>query len=107
MHKFLGHSAAIIEANKGEGLKKFSEEGFEACNKKLKQIRCSLSRKDSQINNLTDCIKRMWLNSDPLVVHERIKARKSCESCGEVGHTSRSSLCPLKETNNDNPLFEN
>ena len=49
------------------------KELMEANNKRLRQIRTELSRKTSQQDNLTDCFKRLWTGSDPLVCQERRK----------------------------------
>ena len=64
LHKVLAHSWELIEVNDGRGLKNLSEEGFEATNKRLRLYRIKLSRKNNQINNLTDCFKRLWVKSD-------------------------------------------
>ena len=46
--KLLAHTGDIIEANDGYSLKKFSDEGPEAINKRVRQIRTNLARKRSQ-----------------------------------------------------------
>ena len=50
----------------------------------------------------------MWISSDPLVVQERLDARKHCTFCNEIGsHTRR--ICPKERANSNkivNPLFK-
>ena len=41
-----------------------SESGLECNNKVLRLIRISLSRKTSQIENLSDCLEKIWIKSD-------------------------------------------
>ena len=48
LHKHLAHSAELIQTNDGCGLEAFSEEGMDADNKRLRQIRTELSWKTSQ-----------------------------------------------------------
>ena len=42
----------------------YTESGLECNNKVLRLIRIALSRKTNQIDNLNDCICRMWIRSD-------------------------------------------
>ena len=86
VHKLLAHSAELIELNNGCGLRAWSEEGIESNNKRLRQIRTNLSRKNNQLKNLKDVFKRLWLGSDPLVGEERLKGRVICKDCKEIGH---------------------
>ena len=52
LHKLLAHSEEILrEINNGCGLKSFSEEGSEACNKLLRKYRENLARKTSFEDN--------------------------------------------------------
>ena len=67
MHKVFGHSWELIELNDGYGLGNLDESGLEGCNKILRKVRSELARKNSQINNLTDALTRLWASSDPLV----------------------------------------
>ena len=59
LHKLLAHSEEILrEVNNGCGLKSFSEEGSEACNKLLRKYRENLARKTSFADNATDIFVR-------------------------------------------------
>ena len=53
---------------------------MEANNKRLRHIRERLARKCSQIDNLTDVIRRLWVGSDPLIIEERNKGKFSKSS---------------------------
>lgn len=87
LHKLLAHSAELIQLNGGFGLKDLSEEGIEANNKRLREFRTKLSRKISQKDNLVDCLKRLWVGSDPIVAVERQRGRANCTLCNEPGHS--------------------
>lgn len=67
VHKVLAHSPELIINNGNYGLLRLSEEGLEAVNKLLRRIRECLSRKTSQEANVTDCLHRLWSQSDPVV----------------------------------------
>ncbi|KAL5269144.1 hypothetical protein ACHWQZ_G002836 [Mnemiopsis leidyi] len=67
VHSILEHGADLIEANDGRGLLSYSESGLECNNKILRLIRISLSRKTSQADNLSDCLTRLAIRSDPEV----------------------------------------
>ena len=55
LHKLLAHSEEILrDINFGYGLKCFSEEGSEACNKLIRKYREHLARKFSFEDNLVD-----------------------------------------------------
>ena len=64
VHGLLEHGPELIDANNSEGLGAFTESGLECNNKILRLIRISQSRKCSQIDNLNDCISRLWVRSD-------------------------------------------
>ena len=64
VHAVLDHSAELIEANDCRGLGAYTESSLEANNKVLRLTRIALSRKTSQIDNLSDCLNRMWIRSD-------------------------------------------
>ena len=64
LHALLEHSGDLIEANGGRGLGAYTESSLECNNKVLRLIRIALSRKTSQIDNLNDCMNRMWIRSD-------------------------------------------
>ena len=64
VHGLLEHGPELIDANNGEGLGAFTESALECNNKILRLIRISQSRKCSQMDNLNDCINRLWVRSD-------------------------------------------
>lgn len=92
VHKILGHGWELIEKNDGKGLGMLSEGGIEACNKLLRRFRISLSRKCDQLTNLTDCINRLFIRSDPVLNILRRDIMPKCKLCSTVGHTKRE--CP-------------
>ena len=94
VHKVLAHSWELIQHNDGHGLGNLDESGLEACNKILRSIRKTLSRKISQEANLRDTLNRLWLASDPVVNAERLKAKPFCKVCQVRGHHTR--YCPEK-----------
>ena len=81
VHKVLAHSWELIQHNDGHGLGILDESGLEACNKILRSIRKTLSRKTDQDANLADTLNRLWLASDPVVNAERLKAKPFCKVC--------------------------
>lgn len=92
VHALLAHSSELITANGKCGLANFSEQGLEANNKFLRIIRLYFSRKKTnQLDNLTDCMKKMWVKSDPKIV--KTNERLLFSHCTENGHTIRS--CPV------------
>ena len=92
LHKLLAHSEELIsESNSGFGLKEFSEEGTEACNKLVRKYRETLARKDSFETNIMDIFVRLASQSDPVSVSYR--RCLICERCGQSGHSSRSKCC--------------
>ena len=64
VHAVLDHSADLIDANNCTGLGAYTESSLECSNKMLRLIRIVLSRKTSHVDNLSDCINRMWVRSD-------------------------------------------
>ena len=92
LHKLLAHSEELIrESNSGFGLKKFSEEGTEACNKLARKYKETLARKDSFETNIVAIFVRLASQCDPVSVSYRRCLK--CEQCGESGHSSRSKCC--------------
>ena len=91
------------------GLGSLDEAGLEGNNKILRAIRTKLSRKTSQIVNLSDTHNRMWVGSNPLVNKEREKALPYCKLCNEKGHSFRY-CCKRKVqesvSTEDDKLFE-
>ena len=63
-HSLFDHSGELIEANGSRGLSAYTESSLECNNKVLRLISFALSRKTNQIDNLNDCINRMWIRSD-------------------------------------------
>ena len=63
-HAVLDHSGDLIESNNCTGLGAYTESSLESNNKILRLIRIALSRKTSQVDNLYDCLNRMWVRSD-------------------------------------------
>ena len=63
IHQVLAHSAALIAANESTGLGSLSEEPLEHNNKKIRNYREHLSRKNTQNANLSDVLTRLWVKS--------------------------------------------
>ena len=77
VHRILAHSWEVIELNKGFGLGDLSEEGLEALNKLIREMRVHGSRKDSTVNNFSDTYNHLWDRSRPTIVEmERVIRRK-------------------------------
>ena len=95
--------------NDNEGLKSMDESGLEGNNKILRKIRTKLSRKTSQEENLIDCLRRLWVSSDPVIVNELWESTKPyCKKCELKGHSTRyckqgTSQRPL---GSDDSMFE-
>ena len=79
VHRILAHSWQVIEMNGGYGLGDMSEEGLEALNKLIREMRNHGSRKDSTVHNFTDTFNHLWDRSRPTIVEmdREIKRRKS------------------------------
>ena len=56
-----------MEENDGHGLGNLDESRLEASNKLIRKFRTLLARKSSQMDNMTDVIHRLWVNTDPLL----------------------------------------
>ena len=94
VHSGIAHCWELIQRNDGHGLGAYSEQGLEHNNKYLRWIRTNLARKTSQVDNLTDCMSRFWLRSDPIV---RAAAPKpKCTRCNE-GPPHYTVSCPTKQ----------
>ncbi|KAI6646218.1 Dna-mediated transposase [Oopsacas minuta] len=92
LHKLLAHSEEILrEMNFEYGLKCFSEEGSEACNKLLRKYREHLARKTSFEDNVIDIFVRLSSESDPVLM--KYRSTVVCANCGEHGHTRRAKCC--------------
>ena len=107
VHKTLAHAWELIKMNDNYGLGAYSEEGLESCNKLLRKIRISLSRKTNKDENQIDCIRRLWFRSDPEVNFIRSQALPFCKKCNTRGHGTR--YCPssrdLNEPSSDYEAF--
>ena len=60
VHRILAHSWEVVELNGGYGLGDQSEEGLEALNKLIRQMRARGARKDSTVNNFRDTYNHLW-----------------------------------------------
>ena len=68
LHKLLAHcTVLILNCNNGFGLKEYSEEAIEACNKLIRKYRDNLSRKSSFSLNIKDIFIRLLSQSDPIL----------------------------------------
>ena len=78
VHRILAHSWEVILFNDGFGLGGESEEGLEALNKYIRDMREHGSRKDSTENNFTDTFNHLWDRSRPTIVEmeREVKKRK-------------------------------
>ena len=104
VHKLLGHSWELISENDGHGLGNLDESGLEACNKLIWKFRTSLAWKTSQIDNLTDVLRRLWVNTDPIINLERQKTLSFCKLCSARGHSTR--YCIAKKDITDDDLIK-
>ena len=108
VHKVLAHSWELIKHNNSCGLANLDESGLEGCNKIVRCVRKTLSRKTSQQDNLIDTLNRMWLASDPVVNHKRLSGKPFCKNCKILGHHTR--YCPEKNffrvENEEDTLFK-
>ena len=85
LHKLLADSEELVrDCNSGYGLKCFSEEGLESCNKLVRRFRENLSRKNSFESNVMDIFVRLASQSDPVLLNFR--KISICDICGECGH---------------------
>lgn len=93
VHGVLEHAHELIKANGNKGLGDMTESGLECNNKVLRLIRISLSRKTSQVENLSDCLERMWVKSD-LEVRRAVpeKRHNSRDKYFDVKHTFEGAL---------------
>ena len=72
LHKLLAHSAELIQScNDGYGMKQYSEEDLEACNKLIRNYRDNNSRKCSFNSNIRDIFVRLMSESDPILLKFR------------------------------------
>ena len=90
VHKVLAHSSELISNNMCMGVGHLSEEGLEACHKIIRRFRASWTLQTSDIANLKDLIKKMWLVSDPYFY--TFRRTITCPKCGSTGHQRK---CPI------------
>ena len=92
LHGVIHHSVQLIALNESNGLGILSEEGLEANNKYIRRYSELLSRKSSQIEQMTDVMGRLLERSDPLISTEKMKYRNniSCSICNSKKHSSRN-----------------
>ena len=85
LHKLLAHSTELIrDCNNGFGMKEFSEEAVESCNKLIRKYREHLSRKNSFSLNTKDIFVRLSSQSDPVLI--TFRHHVVCKTCGELNH---------------------
>ena len=79
VHRVLAHSWEVVRANDSFGLGGLSEEGLEALNKNIREIRDSGARKDSTLHNMTDTYNHLWDRSRPTVMEmeREVKRRET------------------------------
>ena len=96
-HAVLEHSGDLIEANNCTGLGAYTESSLESNNKILRLIRIAQSRKTCQVDNLNDCLNRMWVRSD-MIVRSAVPEKqhfKSSDSNSNTEYTFQGQL-PLE-----------
>ena len=94
LHKLLAHCSELIRTcNNSHGLKDFSEEAVEVCNKLIRKCREHLSRKFSFSQNTRDIFIRLLCNSDPVLNTFRKITKSKCKKCVE----SEPSTNPLSD----------
>ena len=104
LHRLLAHSPELIrDCNDGYGLKNFSEEAVEACNKLIRRYREHLARKVSFTANARDIFVRLLSQSDPILANFRKFIR--CKECGEIGHTCRYKCSTRQLYSNDQDIL--
>ena len=72
----LEHAWELVESNEEKGLMAYTESSLECNNKILRFMRVALSRKTNQMENLTDCLNRLWIRSD-INVRDAVPPKKS------------------------------
>ena len=65
LHKILAHSVELmVRYNEGRGIKAFSEEGLESCNKYIRRYREILAQKRNFEDNIRDVFVRLLCQSN-------------------------------------------
>ena len=107
LHALLAHAWELIAANEDKGLGAYTESGLEHNNKFLRFYRQFLSRKNNHYSNLSDCLTRLWLQSDP-----GIRAAAPLVRCSRCAQANFTVSCPLKRhasqwvLTHDDSIFE-
>ena len=77
VHRILAHSWEVMELNGRHCLGDIGEEGLEANNKRIRNLREHGSRKDCTENNFLDTFNHLWDRSRPTIVEmERLIPRR-------------------------------
>ena len=76
VHRVLAHSWEVMQENDGYGLGGLSEEGLEALNKQIRQMRSTGARKDCTLNNFTDTFNHLWDRSRPTIIEMEREIRR-------------------------------
>ena len=86
MHKLLAHCSELIRScNNCHGMKDFSEEAVEVCNKLIRKYLEHLARKFSFSTNTRDIFIRLLCNSDPVL--NTFRKVTKCKKCVESDPT--------------------
>ena len=83
VHGVLEHAWELVEANEEKGLMAYTESSLECNNKILRLMRVALSKKTNQMENLTDCLNRLWIRSD-IHVRDAVPPKKSIKRVDTV-----------------------
>ena len=90
LHKVLGHSVELMTRyNEGRGMKAFSEEGLESCNKHIRRYREMLARKTNFQDNIHDVFVRLLCQSNYLAFLQRKSIEKVHK---DTGHSDNDEL---------------
>ena len=104
LHKLLAHCTELIrDCNDRYGLKDFSEEAVESCNKLIRRYREHLARKNSFTHNTRDIFVRLLSHSDPLMTKFRYFVM--CKNCGELSHICKLRCRTSHELTKEDELF--
>ena len=91
LHMVLGHSAEVIARDGGRGLGWKSEQGGEAINDPLRQIKAQGARSHDEETACRDTFNKLFLQSHPEFRAARPVVRcKGDNGCGAVGHSIRN-----------------
>ena len=112
VHQVCAHPWELFEMNMGKAISIWSESPVESWNKFVRAYQSGVAaraRQSSIKDNLKDVLSRMLIEYHPKVAS--LKPRPSCNICGEIGHTARSSLhsgrnIQQSNHNNSNTLIQ-